>query len=193
MLTWGVESTQAQPTVVFTGNNATGIQDLQIGSEFFNVEFVFDFGPDIYGIPPIFRFPVELAADVANLAVNAVLTSESAVETVGGNNSTTYVIAFEFENGFYTLQGSYYNFILNFWERFETPDLLPQLNPTTFAVFTATCPADISDDGNVDVTDLLDLLASWGTCGAPCPADTNNDGDVNVTDLLDLLAEWGPC
>ena len=27
----------------------------------------------------------------------------------------------------------------------------------------------------------------------PCPTDTNGDGDVNVTDLLALLAAWGPC
>ncbi len=27
----------------------------------------------------------------------------------------------------------------------------------------------------------------------PCPADVNDDGRVNVTDLLDLLAAWGAC
>ncbi|MCH7547350.1 MAG: hypothetical protein IID30_13195 [Planctomycetes bacterium] len=27
----------------------------------------------------------------------------------------------------------------------------------------------------------------------PCPADTNGDGNVNVTDLLALLAAWGAC
>ncbi|MCH7602745.1 MAG: hypothetical protein IIB54_08280, partial [Planctomycetes bacterium] len=56
------------------------------------------------------------------------------------------------------------------------------------------CPADINADGSVNVTELLVLLASWGTCPAgECPADFNTDGFVNVTDLLELLASWGAC
>ncbi len=54
------------------------------------------------------------------------------------------------------------------------------------------CPADFNGDGNVNVTDLLELLAAWG----PNPghaADINEDGFVNVTDLLALLAAWGGC
>lgn len=55
------------------------------------------------------------------------------------------------------------------------------------------CPADVSQDGNVNVTDLLSLLGKWGTCGAPCPEDIDESGAVNVTDLLALLAAWGAC
>ena len=54
------------------------------------------------------------------------------------------------------------------------------------------CPSDINGDGNVNVTDLLAVLAAWG----PNPghaADFNNDGFVNVTDLLELLAAWDGC
>lgn len=54
------------------------------------------------------------------------------------------------------------------------------------------CPADVSVDGSVNVTDLLALLAAWG----PNPghvADINGDDSVNVTDLLALLAAWGVC
>jgi len=54
--------------------------------------------------------------------------------------------------------------------------------------------ADINDDGVVNVTDLLMLLAAWGPCpGAPdlCPSDLDSSGAVNVTDLLMLLADWG--
>ncbi len=32
-----------------------------------------------------------------------------------------------------------------------------------------------------------------GTCQAVCPSDINGDGSVNVTDLLALLATWGTC
>jgi len=54
------------------------------------------------------------------------------------------------------------------------------------------CTADLGGDGNVNVTDLLDLIGDWGPC-AECPADLNGDGNVNVTDLLELIGEWGPC
>ena len=55
------------------------------------------------------------------------------------------------------------------------------------------CASDYNNDGNVNVTDLLELLAKWGPCPAYCPQDTNGDGNANVTDLLDLLGSWGPC
>ena len=58
---------------------------------------------------------------------------------------------------------------------------------------SAPCPADFNSDTNVNVTDLLALLAAWGTCPPSCPPDINSDGFVNVTDLLALLAAWGPC
>ena len=54
------------------------------------------------------------------------------------------------------------------------------------------CLTDINGDGNVDVSDLLNLLAAWG----PNPgnaADINNDGNVDIVDLLALLAAWGAC
>ena len=40
-----------------------------------------------------------------------------------------------------------------------------------------------------NVTDLLALLAGWGTPFG----DLDDDGDTNVTDLLALLAAWGAC
>ncbi len=54
------------------------------------------------------------------------------------------------------------------------------------------CLGDVSGDGNVNVTDLLDLLAAWGP-NPGHPADINGDGNVNVTDLLALLGAWGVC
>ena len=55
------------------------------------------------------------------------------------------------------------------------------------------CVADIDgDDGMVDVSDLLALLANWGTDqpGAEIAEPLNV---VDVSDLLGLLAAWGPC
>ncbi len=57
------------------------------------------------------------------------------------------------------------------------------------------CPHDLDADGNVGMSDLLSLLASWGPCPlkADCPADFDDNGNVGVPDLLELLANWGPC
>ncbi len=64
------------------------------------------------------------------------------------------------------------------------------------------CPADINDDGEVNVTDLLAVIGAWGAC-VDCPAslcaadiapiDTGGDCVVNVTDLLAVIGAWGPC
>ncbi len=54
------------------------------------------------------------------------------------------------------------------------------------------CPADLDGNGDVGVSDLLGLLASWGACKG-CPADFDGNDDVGVSDLLVLLANWGPC
>jgi len=80
------------------------------------------------------------------------------------------------------------------------PDAGPTLTGGVFSLtggFTAAptmqaCPADISGDGQINVTDLLGLLAAWGP-NPGHPADINGDGQVNVTDLLALLAAWGIC
>jgi hypothetical protein len=56
----------------------------------------------------------------------------------------------------------------------------------------APCPADLDGDGEVGVTDFLDLLAAWGP-NPGHPADLDGDGIVGVTDFLTLLADWGSC
>ncbi|MHC4420443.1 MAG: hypothetical protein ACYS1E_07580, partial [Planctomycetota bacterium] len=56
-----------------------------------------------------------------------------------------------------------------------------------------TCPADLTGDGLVNVTDLLVVLIDWGPCAAGCVGDVDADGSVGVTDLLGVLAAWGPC
>lgn len=54
------------------------------------------------------------------------------------------------------------------------------------------CPSDLNGDNVVDVSDLLLLLGSWGSCSG-CTADLNSDGFVDVSDLLILFANWGEC
>lgn len=54
------------------------------------------------------------------------------------------------------------------------------------------CAGDINGDGFVDVSDLLLLFGSWGSCPG-CSADLNNDNVVDVSDLLLLFSAWGSC
>lgn len=53
-----------------------------------------------------------------------------------------------------------------------------------------SCPWDLDSDGSVGTSDLLELLAQWGTAG---PGDFDESGAVGTSDLLILLANWGPC
>lgn len=53
-------------------------------------------------------------------------------------------------------------------------------------------PGDVDENGRIDITDLLLLLAAWGGCDdcTSCPADADDDCAVGITDLLALLANW---
>ena len=53
------------------------------------------------------------------------------------------------------------------------------------------CPADVNNDGHVDVDDLLQLLGAYGGTCAGCAEDIDGDGTVGVDDLLQLLAVYG--
>jgi hypothetical protein len=54
------------------------------------------------------------------------------------------------------------------------------------------CPGDIDGDGEVGVTDFLELLSAWGP-NPGHPADIDGDDVVGVTDFLELLSHWGAC
>ena len=57
------------------------------------------------------------------------------------------------------------------------------------------CLGDLDGNAEVNVQDLLVLLANWGPCESsiPCKGDLNGDGVIDVLDLLLLLANWGSC
>jgi len=58
---------------------------------------------------------------------------------------------------------------------------------------STSCDADLDGDGNVGVSDLLQVIDAWGTCGFSCPEDLDGDGFVGVTDLLFMIDAWGDC
>ena len=53
------------------------------------------------------------------------------------------------------------------------------------------CPPDINGNGSVDITDVLVVVAQWGTSGPQ--GDINRDGIVDVVDLLETIDDFGPC
>lgn len=55
-----------------------------------------------------------------------------------------------------------------------------------------SCPADISGDGQVSVSDLLMAIGAWGPC-VDCPEDLDGNGQVDIADLLEFIAAWGLC
>ena len=54
------------------------------------------------------------------------------------------------------------------------------------------CAPDVNGDGNVDVNDLLAVIADWGSSGSE-GTDINGDGVVDVNDLLLIISSWGAC
>jgi len=98
--------------------------------------------------------------------------------------------------------GNNYDFDLFFAERHHNESNFTMT--TSILIGEERCVGDVDGGGNVNVSDLLVLLADWGACPAPCtagtanapdtcPADFNRDCGINVTDLLALLAAWGAC
>jgi hypothetical protein len=58
-------------------------------------------------------------------------------------------------------------------------------------VCTSACVGDLDNDGSVAVSDLLTIIAAWGTSDPI--ADIDSDGIVAVSDLLVAIGNWGNC
>ncbi|MCZ6836030.1 MAG: hypothetical protein O7G85_09680 [Planctomycetota bacterium] len=80
---------------------------------------------------------------------------------------------------------------VQFTMSYTGPPTTPDVNVNGVPDSCDLARGDNNLDGVVNVDDLLNLLAKWGTCGSPCPEDSDLDGDVDVEDLLSLLAGWG--
>jgi hypothetical protein len=139
----GAGAAQAATVICGTGEcgpgdtNATGISNLELDAVLYDVEFVFDFGGDIFTIP--LRFPTSELALAATSAVSDALNTESLVTTVGPQMSNFYDIPFEFElETGWSVRSADYFLIAGGWQ----PDLgnaglVPEATPSSFAVFTS--------------------------------------------------------
>lgn len=87
-------------------------------------------------------------------------------------------------------------------KRFDTREnTIESLRPKLSVEFTRPCVADVTQDGHVNVQDLLAVIHAWGPCADPgnCPADIAppgippGDDTVNVADLLTVITNWGMC
>jgi hypothetical protein len=63
---------------------------------------------------------------------------------------------------------------------------------TSFCNTLPSCPLDFDGSGTIGNGDVLIMLSNYG-CEGVCDYDVNNDGNVNVFDLLDMLASQGDC
>jgi hypothetical protein len=77
-------------------------------------------------------------------------------------------------------------------------DVLAVTRPIGTAYDIGACevlPGDTNADGHVDVVDLLDLVAAFGSLAGDAnydaTCDFNTDGAVDVVDLLDLVYNFG--
>ena len=75
------------------------------------------------------------------------------------------------------------------WQR-DVPSFTIDPDGVSDAIPQVACSADIDSDGEVNVNDLLALLASWST-GA-C-ADISGDARVDQDDFLYMVGTWGSC
>ena len=70
----------------------------------------------------------------------------------------------------------------------NSPAIGVYLNTTEVVI---DCPADLDGDGLVAVSDILAIIAAWGSTDASI--DLDGSGTVDVADLLVIIAAWGAC
>ena len=66
--------------------------------------------------------------------------------------------------------------------------------PYSVQIFTQAeveeaCAADVTGDGYVNVSDVLNIISAWGTPNG----DITGDNITNVSDLLVVIGDFGPC
>jgi hypothetical protein len=127
-------ATQAAPVVQIdgTGTNATGILNLEVDGTPYNVEFVYDFGDNVYpsGFP--FTGGDEFTANTAII----VALNGSPAETVGPETGNSYVLGADISPIPPLTVGPGATFLAGSWES-DPAFLIPDDERATYAEFSA--------------------------------------------------------
>lgn len=170
-------------------------------------EAIHDPGPVVYGMFDDMGWSVDLAP-CSIVSVTTGFQSDCDPQT--GTYSQQLTITFLNSPGLGTLLVNGVSFAIGASPRTITLDNLPAdgLPVNVLVEFTAdpyctseepglftaplpcACPGDLTGDGNIDLNDLLNLLADMG-CEGACPGDLNQSGITDSADLLDFLAAYG--
>ncbi len=69
------------------------------------------------------------------------------------------------------------------------------IQPHAYLLTPETCPADVNDDGVVNIDDIFTVLGLWGECeeGVICEGDVDFNCTVDIDDNFVILGEWGDC
>ncbi len=57
----------------------------------------------------------------------------------------------------------------------------------------AGCTGDTDNSGDVNIDDLLVVLAEFANCTGECSGDVDDNGSVDIDDLLIVIGTYGPC
>ncbi len=68
-------------------------------------------------------------------------------------------------------------------------DVASALDARDEAFAIADCGADLDGSGDVDIDDLLAVVAGWGTADG----DVTGDGATTIEDILEVIGTFGPC
>ena len=66
-------------------------------------------------------------------------------------------------------------------------------DPAAVEIICQLCPGDVTGNGEINIADLAELLAHYGTASGALPSDgdLDCDGDVQIDDLAMLLSVYG--
>ena len=157
------------------------------------VEFERDSG--IHALPVSF-WNYNWDSNQARMDVDAISTPELPVSFLGGswNNVGPFPVSLPFEIDTAGLEAG--TLARSVSIQVSDEDVPGASDSQLYLTFNITitdpvtnCPGDVNGDGMVDIADLLDLLAGFGTTDPML--DINGDNIVDISDLLALLADFG--
>jgi len=183
--------------IALTDLNADGIDDLMV-MQSSNIAVSVSSSPGVYTS----LLSVSTPESVDDTFIAADMNSDGRADIVTRSDTAVYV-RLQAPNGTYA---SPHVFELGAaLTGFTVGDLLGSPNPeiacsfdgsvegatgsAIVLLFDAPCPADVSNDSEVNSTDLAVLLANWGGNDP----DFDGSGVVDAGDLAVILAAWGAC